>query len=315
MDDFLLNPILAGIASVFGIISFVASLIVAITRFRVWLLQDPNTKWIISIPWALILIVAGIILGVNIGSENKDVFRGLSVTSSIVALGVGILLLQNSLLLYRTREAYEKLSSSYKNLLKGIERLHDTEFNLNGWTISHTIIGNGTGILKEEVTIVSVSDPVHYYFVWCRVANGSDPKEVKFSAVNLSDKTPLDYYEVAITETAIKYMIILDPPSIPGVPKRIAITCESLGVWSNLIEKGQDTYFLYVRHMTDIVKMELIAPHALRWKALYPAPQTGNSKIELAGNLSRATWEIENPPRKKYNYRLFLDGEGTRREK
>ncbi|HNQ94250.1 MAG TPA: hypothetical protein PKK96_06375 [Anaerolineales bacterium] len=312
-DDFLVNPILAGIASVLGIISFFGGLIVAITKFRVWLLQNPNTKWLVKIPWASILVVIGITMGTGLGVRNQDVHLGLSVASSVTVVGVGIQLLQNSLLLSRTRDTYYKLTDSYKNLLNAIERLHNTEFTLSDWNISHTIYENGAGVLNEELTIVPVSEPVHYYFIWCRFARNSDPKEIKFSAVNISDKTPLDFYEVAITDNSIKYMVILDPPSIPNAPKRIAISCVCVGVWSDLVENGQSADYFHVKYRTDSVKIELIAPHTTKWKALHPAPITGNSKIEMTGDISRAVWEIANPSIKKYNYRVFLDGKKLRR--
>lgn len=312
ISDFLLNPILAGIASILGIISFVVGLFVAITKFRKWLLQHPNTKWIVKIPWALILIVIGIAMGISVGIRNQNTYQGLSIASVITAVGLGIQGLQNSLLLSRFRETYDQLTHSYNNLLKVIDRLQDAEFTLSDWSISHTVYENGNGALKEEVTIIPVSEPVIYYYVRYSVSHNSDREEIKLSVVNASDDTPLDCYEVSTTENSVKYMIVLDPPSIISAPMRISITCERVRVWSDLIKHGRSEGSLNAKYKADSIRIELFAPRASKWKALRPAPSIGDVKIDMVGNLSRATWKITSPSIRKYNYRVFLDGIGTK---
>ncbi len=132
IKDILLNPFFfgGGVANVIGIITFVVGLVVSLTKSRKWLLQSPNTKWIIRIPWALLLVVVGVVIGVSVGAKYQNVYLGLSVISSIAAVGMGIQWLQNSLLLSRFRETYDKLAYSYNNILKAIDR-QDTEFTLS----------------------------------------------------------------------------------------------------------------------------------------------------------------------------------------
>lgn len=297
------------VASILGIISFFSGLFVAITKFRTWLLQYPNTKWFVKIPWSLILIIVGIFLGINVGVKYKNAYYGVSVASTVTACGMGIKLLQDSLLLSRFRETYNKLRISYNNLTKAINRVQDIDLTLSDWIISHTILENGTGILKEELTIVPFADPVVYYYKRINLAPNSDPEKIKFHVVNTSDNTPLEFYEVSVTEDSVKYMIILEPPSTLNTPKRISIICEREKIWEDLLKKGQDTGYFNANYKADNLRMELIAPPIKKWKAFHAAPSTGKVNIEMLGGVSRVTWEIQNPSIKKYNYRVFLDGE------
>ncbi len=154
-----------------------------------------------------------------------------------------------------------------------------------------------------------VSEPVIYYYVRYRVFRNSASKGIKFSVVNVSKDTPLDFYEVETTENSVKYMIILDPPSIKSAPIRVSINCERIGVWDDLIKHGKSEGSLDAKkYKADTIRIELLAPPSSKWKALNPSPVTGDVEIDMVGNLSRVAWKITKPSMRKYNYRMFLDG-------
>lgn len=306
--DILLNPYINGVASVIAIVTVIFQLIVSLTKSRNWLLQSPNTKWIIRIPWALLLFVVGIVLGVSLGAKYQNVYLGLFVVSSIAAIGIGIKWLQDSLLLSRYKDTYNKLAYSYNNILKAIER-QDTEFTLRDWNVTHIVHEDGTGLLKEQVTIMPVAESVNYYYVRYRVFRKSESKGIKFNVVNVSKNTPLDFYEVEKNEDSVKYMVILDPPSTKNNPTRISIECERIGVWDDLIKYGKSEGSLDAKkYKADKIMIEVLSPPFLRWKALNPSPVIGNVEMDLVENRSRVIWEIPDPSMRKYTYRVFLDG-------
>src|SRR5687767_10487807 len=117
--DFLSSQIWQGIQGVVAIIA----LFISLTSPRKWLLQRPNTRWIVKFPWALLLIGSGLAMGISIGIKYQNSYLGLFVASGITAIGMGIQWLQSSLLLSRFRETYDQLTHQYNTLLKIINRL------------------------------------------------------------------------------------------------------------------------------------------------------------------------------------------------
>ena len=145
------------------------------------------------------------------------------------------------------------------------------------------------------------------------IASDSAKNGIKvYAIIDMSDKTPLVVFETEKTNNSVTYMMVLDPPSTKTAPKRISITCERQGIWNNLIKRGQEEGSITPTYKVDSIDLELIAPRDTRWKAIHPAPIAGEVKIEMLGSLSRAMWNLTNPPLKKYNYRVFLDGTSER---
>lgn len=308
--DILLNPILGAVANVMGIITFVIGVVVSLTKSRKWLLQHSNTKWIIGIPWALLLVLIGVVIGVSVGVKYQDTYLGLFIVFAILSLGLGIQWLQSGLLLSRFKIAYNQLTNQYNDLVKIVDRLQKVEFTISNWSISNTVYENGDSRLKEELTIVPIAEPVIYYYVAYKIFPDASGNGIEFSVKNSSDGTPLPFFEIATSEQSVTYMIVLDPPSLKAEPKRILIECKRKRVWSHLITHGQGSGSINVDYKPDVIKLELIAPPDTKWRVLRPAPVVGEVKLEAFD--SRAIWNIQKPTLKEYNYSVFLESTSSK---
>ncbi len=303
--DFLSSPVWQGIQ---GLLALIAILLTW-SRPRQWLSDRVETKWILHVPWAWVLIASGIIAGISTGLKFKNIHLGLFVASATAALGMGIQWLQTHFIFSKLQKSFNRLTSNYKSLLKQVGHLQLAEFSLKDWNICHSVDNNGDGKLIEEVTIVPIDAPVYYYFVRYSIVSDSLEDPIKISAKNLPDGTDLSVFEVEDTKQSKKFMVILDPPSTTIKPKRIRLVCERQKIWRRLIKNNQDEGSILTIFDADTIHFEIMAPRNNKWKAFYPTPDTGKVKIQNVGNFSRVTWDITKPTARKHFYTVFLEPE------
>ncbi len=202
-----------------------------------------------------------------------------------------------------------KFALGFDRLTKGLRRivhLLPSEMKVEDWRMTHEIDRDGTDTLREELTLIPFGEPVYFYFKRFLLPKNSSPIHFTVSAENIFDRTPLVAFELERNERYAYYVILLDPPTTITTPKRIAITCERIGIWNELVKRGEDEGTLTITHQADKLVMELIAPRGYKWKGFHPAPLTGEISI-ASESISRVIWTLKDVQPKKYMYQVFAD--------
>jgi hypothetical protein len=183
-----------------------------------------------------------------------------------------------------------------------------SEVKRKNWQLIYSINENGNGYLHEEVTLFPSTRPL-YFCLANEVYKKNLAQELRIEvlAKSLTYGTSLQVIERERTTQSAKYAILLDPPSLPETPQRIAIDYECSGIWNDLIERGEDQGVFSANYQSDYIQIEFLAPPGRKWKWFTPSPQIGDIRMESSMNPSRIIWSITNPPTRRYSYRLALE--------
>lgn len=181
------------------------------------------------------------------------------------------------------------------------------DLTVDNWTITYTVDADGDGRTYEELTILPNLAPIFFFFKHYSLAKGSDRQAIKISALTLPEKSELTVLELDRSDGELRCAIILDPPSTVESPQRIAIDCTRTAIWGDLVKEGVDEGSFKLYHPATSLNVEFQAPVGRQWKMFTPSPATGDVQIEPSGSVSRVTWSIAEPSRRRYDYKLRLE--------
>lgn len=203
----------------------------------------------------------------------------------------------------------KKRREESEHLLKVVRRiveLHQPSFSdviINDWTLVHSIDEKGTGHLHEEFTIIPLADPLYFYLMESNFIEAEHKSNIEITARNVEDGVPLSLLELGRSQSIASYAVVLDPPATKEKPQRIAIDCERVLIWRDLVEKGEDQGILRSSNKMNLLHLEFRAPQGRTWKGFKPTPRVG----EITISPSHIIWDIHEPHAGRFSFKLFLE--------
>jgi hypothetical protein len=198
-------------------------------------------------------------------------------------------------------------------LIKRVVEMMQVEFSevrREDWKLVYSVRESGNGHLYEEVTLIPASTPIYFCLAEAfYTTNLNGESKIEIAATSLTYGTGLQTIELGRTGERGKYAILLDPPSLPTAPHRIAINWDCTGVWNSLIERADDQGVFRANFHANQIQVEFLAPPGRKWKWFSRSPQIGDVRLESSSSPARITWSISNPPTRRYSYRLSLETE------
>jgi hypothetical protein len=207
----------------------------------------------------------------------------------------------------------EPRSTDYEQLIKMLRRiayLHQgsySDFTIRDWKMIHTIDEFGNGHLHEELSIVPSTTNINFYLKLFSVAPIDDEQSrIHVIVKTLPDNLPLHVSAIERTDKYVRYALLLDPPSTPERPQKIAIDCYRAAIWKDLIRTGNDEGQFRLSYEANSLCVEFLAPQGRKWKSFITSPQIGEIQIESLPH-PKIIWNIPNPPLRRYHYKVRLE--------
>lgn len=185
--------------------------------------------------------------------------------------------------------------------------LHRTAFTAHNRHLRRFISVAGHERLHEELTIVSLEKPIHFYECKYGVAFNSSFDDISVTARNAANDVPLPVRDLSKNRDSREVAVILNVASTKDSPVRLRIDCQRTRIWDRLVREGEDEGFTEVPVETDLLTLEFIAPEGFLLTGIRRTPEVGNTTIDYFEGRSRLSWVIDKPVvHTKFYYQLFI---------